>query len=59
MHIAVIHLHYIPSLSAVESSWPIRRTLRTKILMDSHQQTWQSTMDTMNVPDICVPWRGT
>lgn len=50
-------INHIPSLSAVESCWPIRRTLQTKISMDSHQQTWRSTMDTMNVPDISVPWR--
>lgn len=47
----------VPSSSAVKSCWPIKQSLQTKTLMDSLQQTWQSTMDTTNVPDISVPWR--
>lgn len=47
----------LPSLSAVKSYWPIKQTPQTKMLMVSQQQTWQSTTDTMNVPDISVPWR--
>lgn len=43
--------------SAVKFFWFIKRSRQIRTPMGSQQQTWQSTTDTMNVPDISVLWR--